>query len=139
MVMDEQQNQVHATSSTNKRASATNSLKLPTPKKRVVLGDLTNSPNVGSTLNSDFGPNKPKWAFNSKEVEEEDEPPESEIVLSSMEPFNCAYSNSIYNHLRAQEVHLSFFIFIRFMLFVFRIIWLLNQGLEFLCSHAFGF
>lgn len=107
MVMDEQQNRVHATRSTNKRASATNSLKLPTPKKRVVLGDLTNSPNVGSTLNSDFGPNKPKWAFNSKEVEEEDEPPESEIVLSSMDPFNCAYSNSIYNHLRAQEMDVN--------------------------------
>ncbi|XP_050262183.1 cyclin-A3-1-like isoform X2 [Quercus robur] len=98
--------------STKKRASsATSSLQLqfPTPKKRVVLSDLTNSPDdVGSTRNSeDFAPNKPKCENNGAYPNcELDEPTKSETVISStcMDHFNCTYSNSIHSHLRAQEM-----------------------------------
>ncbi|XP_075674452.1 cyclin-A3-4-like [Castanea sativa] len=100
--------------STKKRASpATSSLQLqlPTPKKRVVLSDLTNSPDVGSTRNSeDFAPNKPKCENNGAYRNsncELDEPTEAETVISStststdLDHFN---SNSIHSHLRAQEM-----------------------------------
>ena len=98
--------------STKKRASSATSslqLQLPTPKKRVVLSDLTNSPDdVGSTRNSeDFAPNKPKCENNGAYPDcELDEPTKSETVISStcMAHFNCTYSNSIHSHLRAQEV-----------------------------------
>lgn len=103
--------------STKKRAfSATSSLQLqlPTPKKRVVLSDLTNSPDVGSTRNSeDFAPNKPKCENNGAYPNcELDEPTKAETVISStstdLDHFNCTYSNSIHSHLRAQEVQLAF-------------------------------
>ncbi|KAF3962389.1 hypothetical protein CMV_013090 [Castanea mollissima] len=100
--------------STKKRASpATSSLQLqlPTPKKRVVLSDLTNSPHVGSTRNSeDFAPNKPKCENNGAYPNsncELDEPTKAETVISStststdLDHFN---SNSIHSHLRAQEM-----------------------------------
>ncbi|KAK9988518.1 hypothetical protein SO802_028757 [Lithocarpus litseifolius] len=97
--------------STKKRASSATSslqLQLPTPKKRVVLSDLTNSPDVGSTRNSeDFAPNKPKCENNGASPNcELDEPTKSETVVSSicMDHFNCTYSNSIHSHLRAQEM-----------------------------------
>ncbi|KAK4563292.1 hypothetical protein RGQ29_005698 [Quercus rubra] len=97
--------------STKKRASSATSslqLQLPTPKKRVVLSDLTNSPDVGSTRNSeDFAPNKPKCENNGAYTNcELDEPTKSETVISStcMDHFNCTYSNSIHSHLRAQEM-----------------------------------
>ena len=74
--------------STKKRASSATSslqLQLPTPKKRVVLSDLTNSPDVGSTRNSeDFAPNKPKCENNGAYPNcELDEPTKSETVISS--------------------------------------------------------
>jgi hypothetical protein len=140
--MGAHENPVQATRSSKRRASAAHSQQLPTAKKRVVLGDLTNSLNLGSFRDSDFGPNKPKctlkWKEEEEEEEEEDddddddeeeeeeeedqeqEPPAAEIAVSSMvHAPKCGYSNSIYKHLRAQEVQLSPFFFFFFFFFFF--------------------
>jgi hypothetical protein len=71
--MGAHENPVQATRSSKRRASAAHSQQLPTAKKRVVLGDLTNSLNLGSFRDSDFGPNKPKCTLKWKEEEEEEE------------------------------------------------------------------
>ncbi|XP_062177749.1 cyclin-A3-4-like [Alnus glutinosa] len=108
--MGAHENTVQATRSSKKRASAVLSQQLSTAKKRVVLGDLTNSLNLGSLRDSDFGPNKPKCTLKWKEEEEEEdqEPSEEETAVSSMvHPLKCAYSNSIYKHLQAQEMEVS--------------------------------
>lgn len=113
--MGAHENPVQDTRSSKRRASAAHSQQLPTAKKRVVLGDLTNSLNLGSFRDSDLGPNKPKCTLKWKEEEEDQEPPAAEIAVSSIvHPPNCSYSNSIYKHLRAQEVQLSHFYLIKF-------------------------
>jgi len=121
--MGAHENTVQATRSSKKRASAVLSQQLSTAKKRVVLGDLTNSLNLGSLRDSDFGPNKPKCTLKWKEEEEEEEdqePSEEETAVSSMvHPLKCAYSNSIYKHLQAQEVQLFDFYLINFFFHLF--------------------
>ena len=122
--------------STKKRASSATSslqLQLPTPKKRVVLSDLTNSPDVGSTRNSeDFAPNKPKCENNGAYPNcELDEPTKSETVISStcMDHFNCTYSNSIHSHLRAQEVRVC----------ELNCLWILATALNWCCASGSWF
>lgn len=122
--MGAHENPLQATRTSKRRASAAHSQQLPTAKKRVVLGDLTNSLNLGSFRDSDFGSNKPKCTLKWQEEEEEEdqEPPAADIAVSSMvHAPKCGYSNSIYKHLRAQEVQLSHFYLIKF----FSLIWLI--------------
>ncbi|XP_059445636.1 cyclin-A3-4-like [Corylus avellana] len=110
--MSAHENPVQDTRSSKRRAPAAHSQQFPTAKKRVVLGDLTNSLNLGSFRDSDLGPNKPKctlkWKEEEEEEEEDQEPRAAEIAVSSMvQPPNCSYSNSIYKHLRAQEMEVN--------------------------------
>lgn len=135
--MDAHENMVQATRSSKKRASAAHSQQLPSAKKRVVLGDLTNSLNLGSFRDSDCGPKKPectlKWKEEEEEEEEVEEPSEAEIAVSSMvHPLKCAYSNSIYKHLQAQEVQLSdFYLITGFNFFTYLVDFLNEWDLRF--------
>lgn len=120
-------------------------LQPPTTKKRVVLGDITNSQHVGSNRKSDFGPKKPKWTLDCKRKnEEEDQKPSgAEVAVSSMDhPLKCTYSNRIYRHLRDQEVfgtcHEFWLLVYIFHFFIFFALYLVRAHRD-LCLQGLGF
>ncbi|KAA8545805.1 hypothetical protein F0562_020744 [Nyssa sinensis] len=106
--MGEQENCVRTTRASKKRAFAsvatTNQTlqQLPQTKKRVVLGELTNSSHVALSHTSDFcDTQKPK--LKSKKTKKR-KVQESDIAASSDDPQKCAYAPLIYQHLHSLEV-----------------------------------
>ncbi|XP_059644235.1 G2/mitotic-specific cyclin C13-1-like [Cornus florida] len=111
--MGKQENSVRTTGASKKRAFASvttpnQSLQqLPPTKKRVVLGELTNSLNAGSIRTSGFGDAKqtePKLRKTKKKKEKIDESVKSDIVGVSDVPQKCGYARLIYQHLHSLEV-----------------------------------
>ncbi|KAK9287079.1 hypothetical protein L1049_015489 [Liquidambar formosana] len=105
--MGEQENGVRTTRASKKRAyastaSAIQSQQLPTTKKRVALGELTNLPNILQTQNSDLDTQKPKRRLKKKNQE----PTKPEIVVKSSDddPQKCVYASGIYEHLHSLEM-----------------------------------
>ncbi|XP_050364357.1 G2/mitotic-specific cyclin C13-1-like [Argentina anserina] len=94
--MSDEGTSVYATRSMKKRASpSSEALKPPASKKyRSVLGEITNSPELASA------PKKPK--IESPKEKEEDL--KTEIDVSAVDPVRCAYSPSMYKHLRKLEI-----------------------------------
>ncbi|KAM1031018.1 hypothetical protein FF1_034827 [Malus domestica] len=89
--------------SSNKRSSSTSpSLQIPAPKRRVVLGELTNLPI------QDLDRKKPNrnWIKRKSNMmkKEEEEVHETEIVSSSVDPSKSEFSSSIYQHLHSLEM-----------------------------------
>ncbi|KAM1233591.1 hypothetical protein ACFX2J_003276 [Malus domestica] len=83
--------------SSNKRPCSTSpSLQIPAPKRRVVLGELTNS----SIQNSD----RKKPMRKSNMMKKEMEVQETEIVASSVDQTKSECSSSIYQHLHSLEM-----------------------------------
>ncbi|XP_034228066.1 cyclin-A3-4-like isoform X3 [Prunus dulcis] len=111
--MDEQENSVSTTLSSNKRPSMSPSLQIPAPKKRVVLGEISNSTNdVVSTQN--WAPKKPKSSLKKKKkkkkkttTKREGEALKTEIVVRSVDPRKSDYSSSIYSHLLSLEMDMN--------------------------------
>ncbi|TQE01281.1 hypothetical protein C1H46_013097 [Malus baccata] len=88
--------------SSNKRSSSTSpSLQIPAPKRRVVLGELTNLP----IQDSDRKKPKRNWIKRKSNMmkKEEEEVHEPEIVSSSVDPSKSEFSSSIYQHLHSLE------------------------------------
>uniref|UniRef100_A0A5B7CG46 Putative G2/mitotic-specific cyclin C13-1-like n=1 Tax=Davidia involucrata TaxID=16924 RepID=A0A5B7CG46_DAVIN len=111
--MGEQENCERTTHASKKRAFASVATanqtlqQLPPTKKRVVLGELTNSSNVGLTHTSGFGDTqKPKLKLKKtkKKKVQDQESVKSEIAASSDDPQKCAYAPLIYLHLHSLEV-----------------------------------
>ncbi|RXH97548.1 hypothetical protein DVH24_007894 [Malus domestica] len=89
--------------SSNKRSSSTSpSLQIPAPKRRVVLGELTNLPIQDSDRKK---PNR-NWIKRKSNMmkKEEEEVHETEIVSSSVDPSKSEFSSSIYRHLHSLEM-----------------------------------
>nr|XP_048336231.1 G2/mitotic-specific cyclin C13-1-like [Ziziphus jujuba var. spinosa] len=115
--MTEQENCVPTTcSSSKKRASSESAIQpqqLPNLKRRVVLGELTNSLNISLLAqNSDRSLKKPNSDLKNKEEEEEEEGGEfldktEKISVSSVDPPKRVYSSSIYQHLHALEMEVN--------------------------------
>lgn len=108
--MDEQENSVSTTLSSNKRPSMSPSLQIPAPKKRVVLGEISNSTNdVVSTQNS--APKKPKSSLKKKKkkktTKREGEALKTELVVRSVDPHKSDHSSSIYRHLLSLEMDMN--------------------------------
>ncbi|CAB4290615.1 unnamed protein product [Prunus armeniaca] len=108
--MDEQENSVSTTLSSNKRPSMSPSLQIPAPKKRVVLGEISNSTNdVVSTQNS--APKKPKSSLKKKKkkktTKREGEALKTELVVRSVDPHTSDHSSSIYRHLLSLEMDMN--------------------------------
>ncbi|KAI8028589.1 Cyclin-A3-2 [Camellia lanceoleosa] len=109
--MGEQENSVPTTRSSKKRPFAStaiaNQSQLPAgTKKRVPLGDLTNSPNVdGLSHNSDFeSTQKPKSKSTKTKKKKVQESDGLEIVASFDDPQKRADTPLIYQHLHSLEV-----------------------------------
>lgn len=102
--MGEQENCGPATRSSKKRAtSVAQPQQLPNLKRRVVLGELTNSPNIA--LSQCFDQPLKKRDDNSKKEADQEALDKTEILnVSSVDPQRCAYSSSIYQHLHSLEV-----------------------------------
>ncbi|XP_021827304.1 cyclin-A3-4-like isoform X2 [Prunus avium] len=107
--MDEQENSLSTTPSSNKRPSMSPSRQIPAPKKRVVLGEISNSTNdVVSTQNS--APKKPKSSLKKKKkktTKREGEALKTEIVVRSVDPRKSDHSSSIYRHLLSLEMDMN--------------------------------
>ncbi|CAL9022480.1 unnamed protein product [Prunus brigantina] len=108
--MDEQENSVSTTLSSNKRPSMSPSRQIPAPKKRVVLGEISNSTNdVVSTQNS--APKKPKSSLKKKKkkttTKREGEALKTELVVRSVDPRKSDHSSSIYRHLLSLEMDMN--------------------------------
>ncbi|XP_022763464.1 G2/mitotic-specific cyclin C13-1-like [Durio zibethinus] len=101
-----------SSSQSKKRASVTHSFLLQPPlaKKRVVLGELTNSPDIGSDQNPKYrSKNERDPSSKTKptcELKEENKQEPNDIVIDeSFGDLNkCSYSSSIYDHLRSLEI-----------------------------------
>ncbi|XP_009346867.2 cyclin-A3-1-like [Pyrus x bretschneideri] len=86
-----------------KRSSSTSpSLQIPAPKRRVVLGELTNLP----IQDSDRKKPKRNWVKRKSNMmkKEEEEVHETEIVSSSVDQSKSECSSSIYQHLHSLEM-----------------------------------
>ncbi|KAF3435508.1 hypothetical protein FNV43_RR22597 [Rhamnella rubrinervis] len=103
--MGEQENCVPPTSSSKKRStSVAQPQQLPNLKRRVVLGELTNSPSIALAQCSDQ-PLKKRDDNMKEEESDQGALDEAEILtVSSVDPQRCAYSSSIYMHLHSLEM-----------------------------------
>ncbi|XP_057964483.1 putative cyclin-A3-1 [Malania oleifera] len=106
--MGEQENCVRTTRASKKRsyssvAGAAQALQqLPKTKKRVVLGDLTNTPSAELTQN--FSDSKTQKLNHKPKKKKILKPQKTETVVSLDDPKNCAYASSIYDHLHSLEI-----------------------------------
>ncbi|XP_057978797.1 putative cyclin-A3-1 isoform X1 [Malania oleifera] len=104
--MADQENCMRVTRAAKKRAAAAMAQAPPT-KKRVVLGELPNLPNVGSVPNLGDGSEKPKCRAKRKvkrAAAQREEPPQN-IDVELDDPQMCgSYASDIYDYLHNMEM-----------------------------------
>ncbi|XWS68093.1 hypothetical protein CRYUN_Cryun04dG0060600 [Craigia yunnanensis] len=108
----DQENRVPVTrSSSKKRPSVTHSFLLQPSlaKKRVVLGEVTNSPDIGSAQNPKCRSKSERDSSSEKKVtrelkENKKQEPNSVIDESFGDLKKCSFSSSIYEHLHSLEI-----------------------------------
>ncbi|KAL1133198.1 hypothetical protein V6Z11_A12G023100 [Gossypium hirsutum] len=111
----DQENRVPSTRSSSpsrKRTSLTNSLPLQPSlaKKRVVLGELASSPNIGSGQNPNCGskiekcPSSEKRLTREPKEKKKKQEPSDVIDESFGDLKKCSFSSSIYGHLHSLEI-----------------------------------
>ncbi|KAJ7967533.1 Cyclin [Quillaja saponaria] len=89
---------IRASKTKRRGSSGAQPLQSPISKKRVVLGELTNSVNVVLPQKSDPGVKSPYGKLEDKEA------PKTDIAMSYVNPHKCSYSRSLYMHLHALEM-----------------------------------
>ena len=105
--MADQENCVRVTRLARKRAAEEMASQQPprAAKKRVALGELTNSSNAPATRDRDLEPTKPKRRAKKKANKAKATTTANEIYEESEDPQMCAsYASDIYKYLQCMEV-----------------------------------